>query len=162
MPPVRSHADVVTRLMEQYSGGIMFAGECLKAEAGGMIFNNGYMGSRNIVELKSLDSIIHQAPGCVAAAVVNMTAAKSIKLGAEGQGDQAFPVRIYASARLSMQARHLVVGDLDILVEPLNAILSCDKLTLIQSDEEEPRHFEMIKSWASNDDMEIEVIKKSK
>lgn len=155
-----SHADIVVKLRDEYSGGSMYGGQSFVAHAGQSIRNNGFMGSANVVSLTSLDSIVHEAPGCIAAPLVNMIAKNAISLGMAGKGDQPVPVRLYAPRQLSITTKHLSVGDLMILVEPEHGFVACKKLTLSKSTEEDPDYFEIVKSWAINDDMDVEVLSK--
>jgi hypothetical protein len=118
------------------------------------------MGSANVVFLSSKDSIIHEAPACVAAPLVTMVAKNVISLGIAGQGDQPIPVRLYAPQQLSITTKHLSVGDVMVLVEPQQGFISCKRLTLSKSTAEDPAHFEVVKSWVMNDDVEIETVRR--
>lgn len=153
-----SMANILDKLKDEYSGGVMYGHESLVIHGAQCIGNNGLMGSLNVVSLSSLDAIIHEAPGCIAAPLVNMIAKNAISLGMTGQGDQPVPVRLYAPTQLSITTKHLSVGELMILVEPKYGLVACKKLTLSKSTEEDPYYFEIVKSWAINDDMEVEVI----
>ena len=75
-----SHSDIVNRLKDQYTGGTMYGGDSLVLHAGETISNKGFMGSANVVFLTSKNAIIHEAPGCIAAPLVNMVAKNSISL----------------------------------------------------------------------------------
>ncbi len=153
-----SHSDIVNQLKDQYQGGSVYGGEACLLHAGLTLRNNGFMGSANVVFLTSKDVIIHEAPGCIAAPLVNMVAKNAISLGMAGQGSEPVPVRLYAPERLTMTTTHLSIGDLNILEAPRFGFVFCKKLTLSKSTEEEPEYFEIVKSWAINDDMETEVI----
>jgi hypothetical protein len=154
-----SQVSTVAKLKDEYLGdSIIYTNQTLNTFANGSIINNGFMGSGNITILTSLKAITIEAPGCIAAPVVMMVAKNIICLGRSGQGSQSVPVRLYAPRQLSITAKHLSIGDVRILVEPEHAFISCKKLTLSKSTEEEPAHFEIVKSWAINDAMEIEVI----
>lgn len=153
-----SHADTVVKLRDQYLGGTMYGSQSSVIHANQSIINRGFIGSANVVFLTSLDAIVHEAPGCIAAPLVNMIAKNSISLGMAGKRDQPGPVQLYAPTKLSITTKHLSVGDLMILVEPEHGFVACKKLTLSKSTEEDPDYFETVKSWAINDDMDVEVI----
>ncbi|MBN9377476.1 MAG: hypothetical protein BGO14_10305 [Chlamydiales bacterium 38-26] len=153
-----SHADIVVKLRDQYLGGTMYGSQTFVTHATQSIINRGFMGSANVAFLTSLDAIVHEAPGCIAAPLVNMIAKNSISLGMAGKRDQPVPVRLYAPTKLSITTKHLSVGDLMILVEPEHGFVACKKLTLSKSTEEDPDYFEIVKSWVINDDMDVEVI----
>lgn len=155
-----SYGDIVIKLRDEYSGGSMYGGDTFSAHVGQSISNNGFMGSANVVFLSSKDAIIHEAPACVAAPLVTMVAKNVISLGIAGQGDQPVPVRLYAPQQLSITTKHLSVGDVMMLVEPQHGFISCKKLTLSKSTEEDPAHFEVVKSWVMNDDVEIETVRR--
>lgn len=149
---------MITKLQSEYSGGVLYGGQSCVVHARESIKNNGFMGSENIVFLTSRDSITHEAPGCIAADLVNMVAKNVISLGMAGRGTQPVPFRIYSPKTITMTAKHLSVGDIMFLVVPDHGSISCNKLTLSKSTEEEPDSFELIKSWAINDEMEVEII----
>ena len=151
-------SDIVLRLRDEYSGGSMYGNQSLVAHVRTSINNTGFMGSSTVVFLTSMDSIVHEAPACIAAPLVNMVAKNTINLGMTGQGSQPVPVRLFAPQGLTITAKHLSIGDVSVLTEPKNALLSCSKLTLSKSTEEEPAYFEVVRSWAINDDMEVEVV----
>lgn len=148
------------KLRDEYSRESMYGGCTFSAHAGRSISNNWFMGSANIVFLSSKDSIIHEAPACVAAPLVTMVAKNAISVGIAGQGDQPVPVRLYTPQQLSITTKHLSVGDVMMLVEPQHGFISCKKLTLSKSIEEDPPHFEVVKSWVMNDDVEIDTIRR--
>lgn len=160
MPSTSVHGDIVIRLKDEYSGGSMYGGHTLSAHAGRSILNNGFMGSSNIVFLSSKNSIIHEAPACIAAPLVTMVAKNVLSLGIAGQGNQPVPVRLYVPDQLSLTTKHLSIGDISMLVEPQHGFISCKKMTLSKSTEEDPTHFEVVKSWVINDDVEIETIRR--
>lgn len=149
--------DSVVMLMNQYRGGVMYGENNCSIYTKEKSVNTGYFGSPNIVFLSSHGSMVHEAPACIAAKLVNMVAKNTIHLGMDGQGSQPCPVRIYAPDQFSITTKHLFVGDLKFLVNPENGFISCKNLTLQKFTEEEPEHFEIIKSWLINDDVEIET-----
>jgi hypothetical protein len=144
-------------LRNEYSEGVCYAEHVLTAHADKSIINGGFMGAGNVVFLSSLDLITHEAPGCIAAPLVNMVAKNVIGLGMVGQGSQPIPVRLYAPELLSMTAKHLAIGEIRLLAEPKHGLVSCKKLTLSKSTEEDPDHFEIVKSWVISDDVEVET-----
>lgn len=151
-------SDIVLRLRDEYSAGSMYGASCLSAHAQNTINNNGFMGSLNVVFLSTNDSIVHESPACIAAPLVNMVAKNAISMGIAGQGSQPVPVRLFVTNELTITTKHLSIGDVMLLTKPKNALLSCSKLTLSKSTDEEPDHFEVVKSWSINDDMEVEVV----
>lgn len=151
-----TYGDIVTRLKGEYNGGIMYGIDALSLHSKDSISNSGFLGSSNVVFLNAQQSIIHEAPGCVAAPLVNMVAQNAIMLGVSGQGNQQVPVRLYAPNQLSITTNHLTIGDADLLVEPNHGFISCRKLTLIQFTEEAPPYFEILASYLMNDDVAIE------
>ncbi|NGX45256.1 MAG: hypothetical protein K940chlam2_00401 [Chlamydiae bacterium] len=152
--------DTVNSLMSEYSGGVMLGRISLEVAARDTLKNNGFMGSYNVVFLTSRDSIEHEAPGCIAAPLVNMFAKDKLSLGVAGQGSQPVPVRIFAPAQLTLTSQHLSVGDIKFLEEPKSGFLSCKKLTLIKPTEDEPVYFDLIKSWVIDDETQIEILKR--
>ena len=155
--PSATYGNIVIRLRDEYTGGSAYGGVTFTAHAGKSISNTGFFGSGGAVFLSSKDSIIHEAPACVAAPLVTMVAKNAISLGIKGQGDLPIPVRLYAPQQLSITTKHLSVGDVMLLGEPEHGFISCKKLTLSKSTEEDPAHFEVVKSWVMNDDVEIEI-----
>ncbi len=156
-----SYGDFVIRLRDEYStGGAVYGGTVCSVHGGNSISNSGFIGSANVVFLSSNNFIIHEAPACVAAPLVTMVAKNAISLGIAGQGDQPAPFRLYAPDQLSITTKHLSVGDVMMLVKPENGFISCKKLTLSKSTEEDPAHFEVVKSWVMNDDVEIETVRR--
>jgi hypothetical protein len=151
-----TYGDIVNKLKGEYSSGVQYATDALSWNAKGSILNGGFIGSSIVVFLSSDEAIIHEAPGCVAAPLVNMVALNAIMLGASGQGDQPVPVRLYAPEQLSITTNHLTVGAANLLIEPKFGYISCRKLTLIQFTEEAPPYFEILASYLMNDDVTIE------
>jgi hypothetical protein len=90
-----------------------------------------------------------------------MVAVNAINLGVAGQGDAPVPLRLYAPEKLLINTKILTVRDIALLGQPKNGFITCKKLTLVQSGEEEPAHFEIIKSWVINEDAEIETVRPS-
>lgn len=152
--------DVVIRLRDEYLEGTMYGEKQLFLYAGNSINNNGFMGSANVAFFSSMNSIIHETPACIAAPLVNMIAKNAISLGMAGQGSQPIPVRLYAPKQLSITTKHLSVGDIMMIIEPKYGFISCRKLTLQKSTEEDPENFEIVKSWVIDDDVEIETVQK--
>ena len=68
---------------------------------------------------------------------------------------------LYAPDMLTITTKHLSIGEMEILKKPKAAFLYCSKLTLVKTKKEKPACFEMVKSWAINDDMEIETVDRS-
>lgn len=151
-----NYGDIVTRLKGEYSNGVQYGISTLSMHAPELIYNNGFLGSSNVVFLSADRSIIHEAPGCVAAPLVNMVAQNAIMLGASGQGDQTVPVRLYAPEQLSITTNHFTIGAANLLVEPNHGFIFCRKLTLIQFTEEAPPYFEILASYLMNDDVAVE------
>ncbi|MFY7843439.1 MAG: hypothetical protein ACOVOR_05450 [Rhabdochlamydiaceae bacterium] len=161
MSSISSHTDIITQLKNEYSAGSIYGGQSLSASA--HIFrNNGFVGSANVVFITCKDSIVHEAPACIAAPLVNMVAKNLITIGIESQKSQVAPVRFYTPSQLSITTKHLSFGSVDILVEPENAFIVCKKLTLPKHDKEESNDFELIKSWVMNEDCEIETVDPNK
>jgi hypothetical protein len=156
-----SYKDIVLQLKSQYSGGNMYVGRFLLINAGESIVNSGFMGSETVVSLGSNDSIKSEAPACIAAPLVTMVAKNAIDLGVLGQRELRVPVRLYSPEQLIITTNHFSIGDLSFLVEPKKAYISCKKLTLIKSTDEEPSVFEKVKSFLMSDDCEIEVMRRS-
>ncbi len=154
--PVSS--DIVLQLRDQYSGGVIYGDKSFVAHVAKTFVNKGFIGSSTVVFLTSHDSIVHEAPACIAAPLVNMVAKKAISMGVDGQGSQPVPVRLFATNELTITTRHLSLGDVMLLTEPNTALLSCSKLTLFKFTDEEPAYFEIVRSWSINDDMEVEVV----
>lgn len=156
-----SSNEIVAKLRDQYSGGSMYGHElCSSYSAQGLI-NTGFIGSSNVVFLSSKNKIVHEAPACIAAPLVNMVAKEVVCMGMQGQGEQPVPVRIYAPGQLSITAKHVSVGDIMMIVEPQFGFITCKKLTLSKSTEEDPAHFEIVKSWVLGDDTEIETVSRT-
>lgn len=155
-------SDPVLKLYNQYTRGSIYAGTRFVSFTKNRTINRGFMGSSNVVILCSENSIVHEAPACIAAPIVNMVAKNIISIGMAGQGRNPVPARLYAPEMLTITTQHLSIGELMLLTEPKNALLSCKKLTLSKSKEEEPDYFEVVRSWAINDDMKIEVVTNNK
>lgn len=151
-------SDIILRLRDEYSSGSIYGHSSLTANARQAIRNGGFMGSSSVVFLTSNDSIVHEAPACIAAPLVNMVAQNAISMGVAGQELNSVPVRLFVTSQLTITTKHLSIGDVMILTEPKTAMLSCSRLTLFKSTDEEPDYFEVVKSWSINDEMEIEVI----
>jgi hypothetical protein len=147
----------INQLKEEYQDGVIYGDKSLLVHANGVLINAGFMGSSQLVSLSSRDRIALEAPGCVAAPLIDMIAKNVISFGQTGKQNHPFPVRIYAPLKLSVTAQHVVVGDLDLLVEPKYGLFTCKTLTFFQSTPETPDYIEIIKSWGLNDDMEVEV-----
>lgn len=154
---VPSYGDIVLALKKEYSGGGMYGDNMCAAHAKS-ISNNGFIGSKTAVFLSSQDSITHETPACVAAPHVTMVAKNAISLGMAGQKDLPVPVRLYTPEQLCITTNHLSVGNIMILIEPKHGFISCQKLTLSKSTEEDPEYVEIVKSWVMNDNVEIETV----
>jgi hypothetical protein len=153
-----SSADWIARLYSEYSEwGALFDVVCME-RTGNYIVNNRFMGSYSVVYLTAFNSIIHEAPGCIGAPFVNMVAKRAISLGMAGYEVQPVPLRLYCPKAITIVTKYLSIGDVRLLEIPENGFISCQKLTLSKSKEGDSDDFELIKSWAINDDMEIEVI----
>jgi hypothetical protein len=122
-----------------------------------VIVNTGFMGSDERVVMYN-EEITHEAPACIAAPVVTMVANKSIVLGLWGQRSADFPVRLYVPQELSIKAKRLYVGDIQFIVEPQVGSITCEYLLLARFTQEDPPNFELVKSWISNDDVNIEKV----
>ena len=151
-------SDIVLRLKDDYLGGSMYGEQSLVVNSGKITYNTGFLGSSTVVFLTSSDSIVHESPACIAAPLVNLVAMNAITMGMAGQGLQPVPVRLFAPISLTITTKHLFIGDIAILTEPKDALIFCSKLILSKSSEEAPAYFEVVRSWAINDDMEVEVV----
>lgn len=154
--------DRVYALKAQYQEEkIWYAKSVLNLHAERNVSTDGFVGSANTVFMTAKDSIFLDMPGCIAAPFVNIVAKKVINLGMKLREDESMPVRLYAPKQLSITAKELKIGNIQIMVEPGVAFVTCKKLTLLQSTDEEPDYFEQIKGWVINDDVEIETIQQS-
>lgn len=150
--------EIVHQLSGQYTGA-MWGGEACTLYTAENLNNSGFIGSNTVVVITSLDSINHQAPACVAAPIVNMVAKNKINFGTKKESSSSIPVRLYSPIQLSITTKHLSIDDFTLVVEPNHAILSCKKLSLYKKpNEEDPSYFEVVKSWAINDEMEVEIV----
>lgn len=152
-------SDMIDTFKNEYSSGVIFSKDSLSVFAKDHLRNDGFLGSHNVVFLTCQDSIVQEAPGCIAAPLVNMVALNRLSLGAEGQGSQPVPLRIFTPRQFTLTSKELSVGDVSFLTEPIHGFISCKKLTLIQRTDEEPSSFELIKSWLMDDATEIERIR---
>lgn len=121
--------------------------------------NYGFLGSSHVVFLSSRSSMVHDAPACIAAPLVHMVATKSISLGINSK-TLADKVVIYAPEQFSITTNHLSIGNIQLLVSPKHAFLSCSKLTLEKFEGEDPDYFSVVKSWLINEDVEVVKIVK--
>lgn len=151
---------VIHSLRNEYYAGIKWGENYLSDSSEVVTVNNGFYGSLNVVHLSSGDKMFHDAPGCIASRLATLVAKNGISIGMAGQGAQPHPFRFYTPIQLSITTQHLIIGDIKFLVEPQHGFISCRKLTLIKSKEDDPSHFELVKSWVMNDDVEIETIRK--
>lgn len=119
---------------------------------------DGFIGSHMILLLSATDSIVLEAPAFIVAPTVNIVAKRALELGMKDRQSQPVPVQLYVPQILSITTKHLSVGEIKFLVEPENAFVSCEKLTLLKFTEEDPDYFEVVKSWSINDRMETEVL----
>lgn len=117
--------------------------------------NTGFIGSRKAVILSSADSMIFNPLTCLVAPRISLVAEHAIYF----LGKTECPVFLYSPERLRIAADRLIIGDIEILTEPKEAFISCNKLAFVQSTEEEHSSFEIVKSWVVNDDVEIETIR---
>lgn len=150
---------MIARLRNDYPAGPTYGSTVLSIDTPDAVYNRDFMGSENLVFITCQDAIVHEAPACIAAPRVVMAAKNAIKLGMEGQGAHPFPVRLHVPQKLLLTAKQLCVGDLSLVVEPKRGFVSCQKLLLSKSTEEEPPHFEIVKSWVVNDDVEIAIMR---
>lgn len=125
---------------------------------GQSIESTGFIASATAVVLNVPDSIVINAPGCLAAPKVSMCATNAIELGLAGQGCQQHPVRLYAPEGLSIQTRTLSIRDIMLIDEPKIGSVSCVKLVFHTSSEEESQTMEIVKSWVQEDTTVIETI----
>ena len=119
--------------------------------------NSAFLDSAYAVFLSSQSSIEHEAPACIAAPLVNMILKNSVSLGASSQ-DSRDKAMLYVPEQLSITTKHLMVGNLLLLVEPKIGFISCKKLTLIKLPGKDPDYFDLIKSWLIYDDVKIETV----
>ena len=119
--------------------------------------NDGFIGSDHAIFLSSDNEITHKSPACIAAPLVTMVARNVINLGTSGPNTHTFPVRLYVPDQISITTKHLSIGDIEILKKPQHGFISCKTLTLFQSTEDAPPHFEIVLSWVSRDDTNVEV-----
>lgn len=157
-----SITDQILILRNQYPRERTYGQYDIDIHAGRSIINNSFIGALYVTNLTAMDSIVHEAPACIASQSVNMVAKNAIHLGTAGQGLRSVPARLFASQKLTITTSHLSIGELAILKEPKHALIFCSKLTFIKSSDEEPEYFETVRSWAINDAMETEVITRSK
>jgi hypothetical protein len=155
------NADIAVRLRDEYPrSSVLWKDRDFVANSDRPIRDNRFIGASNIVSISGSDAITLEAPCCAVAQVVNLIARNAISLGMAGQETQPFPVRFYATRQLSIMTKHLSIGDLKMLVEPKYGFVSCEKLTLLEPTEADRDYFEIVKSWAINDKMDIEVLKR--
>ena len=104
----------------------------------------GLISSMNSVTLfTQKDSLTVQSPACIAAPIVHMLTHEKITLGALDQRSDT-PVKLYAPDLLTIRAREIIVGDIELLAEPICAAISCEKMTLVSFPEEkDPRYLEI-------------------
>lgn len=121
------------------------------------IKNSGFLGSPHVVFMTSSTTITHDAPACIASPLISMIAKDSITLGV-GSKDLRDKVVIYAPEQFAITTKHLMVGNISLLVEPKFGFISCKKLTLVKSPGKDPDYFALIKSWLIHDDVKIETI----
>lgn len=67
-------------------------------------------------------------------------------------------MRLYAAEHLALTTAHVVVGDMEIVSAPMRGYIGCRKLTFVKSTEEDPPHFEIVRSWVMDDATEIETL----
>ncbi len=155
-----SHVNPIAQLMGEYSKEDVAYGKYLCARCVDDAFtNNGFMGSSMRLSLTAGNAITHKAPACLAAPRIQMMAQNIINLGEPEM--QTTPTRIYAPLKLTLEAKHVVIGNIRLVVEPKNGAIVCDKLTLSKSknSEEDPDHFEIVKSWIIEEyTTEVEIV----
>ena len=150
---------VIAALRSQYSGGVLFGRSCLTSQVAQDLNSSGFMGSNMVVSLISGRDIVYTSPACVAAPLVHMVAKRSISIGIE-QPESSIPVRIYAPRQLSLAADTVSLGDLQFVTLPQGAAITCRRLILQTTKDEEPEYFELVKTWTP-ESTEIEVKKSS-
>lgn len=112
----------------------------------------------NALTLNSDNKIVREAPSILAADTVTMVAKKAICLGAKGQKTEVSPFRLYAPTLVTIKTGHLKIGDLWMIVEPDKMDIACEKLTLLGcSEDDNPPHFDIIKKWVEDKDIEIQT-----
>lgn len=159
--------DVVAHMKKQYIDGSLYNSERLTAKVKTPIVLNGFIGSDNALCLISDMMITAEATACIAAPLVTMKAKEAISLGMAGKGKHPLPVRLFAPEVLTIITKHLSIGEIILGHErikidpPIDGSVSCKKITLSKSTEEDPDYFEIVKSWVVDDDTEIETIKKA-
>ena len=162
-----SISEIILRIKREYTDGIMFNEGAFLIKSTKTIDNTGFMGSLNTVILNT-DQIVMEAPGCIAAPVVNMVAKKIISIGMKGQGEHPVNARLFAPISLLMQTEHLSIGDLCVVSKTNYGAIFCEKLTFLLPKEESKKDrkclglidsVEIIESWVRSDVTEIEKIK---
>ncbi len=116
----------------------------------------GFMGAGKGFILRSETSYSLEAPAFIAANILTILARNALNLGLKGRGDHLQPIQIYAPQLFNISAPHISIGDVHFLEQPLKGVLACEKLTLSKTTEEDPEHFEVVKSWLKNDTTEVE------
>ena len=115
-----------------------------------------FLGSAHAIFFSSRSKMEHESPACIAAPLVNMVAKEAISLGVNCR-TSADKVVIYAPEQLSISAKHVIIGNIKLMVTPRAAFITCKNLTLLKSQETDPDYFSVVKSWLVNDDTDIEV-----
>lgn len=155
---VHSESQIISSLKSEYDEGAKYNDIRTSIHGDCPIEIRGFFGSLNVVYLTNDHSITYESPACIAAPFVTMVAKDAISIGMKGNGDHNVPVRVYAPKVLSITTKHLSIGNL-MLGKTENGFISCKKLTLAKSTDTDPPHFETVKSWLINDDVEIETIR---
>lgn len=154
-PGIPDYKETIFKLMEDYKDSNRIYGGILSVRAGESIKNAAFLGSKSVVSLTADNSIIHTTPAFIAAPLVTMIAKNAVIFFAL---DEQIPVRFYVPSKISITTKHLVVGNVKLLVEPNSGYVTCEKLTLVKSDRENPDQ-EIIESWITNDYCEIETVR---
>ena len=159
----RDPANWITRLRDQYAEipGVTLAiyyAKKWKISVEENIEGNPFIGAELSSRLEAVQAIKITTPGCIAFNSIQMIATRAIELGLEDE-IETYPVRIYAKEELVLKTSHLSMRHVEFPIEPQLAKIECDKLTLFQMEEEEPKAFELVKSWAVNDSMVTETIR---
>ena len=117
-----------------------------------------FMGSHQEISLTFDQSFRFEAPGCIAAPIVNIISLHTISFGLEARNDCP-PIKLYAPRTFRITADEVNVGDVNFLVKPEIGEIFCKTLTLFQSTEKEPEHFSWMREWVKIGTGTLEVKK---
>jgi hypothetical protein len=141
-PTTSMYTPIILTLRAPYEseGSYYYQDDALIMAKEAEIETNTFIGSSTSVSLHSFQSsILYDAPGCLAAPVVNLIAQKSIRLGSHERSPYSpyeSSLKLFATNILHIKTEHLIIGNMQLLAPPFAGVIICSKLTIINFSQE--------------------------